>query len=240
MAKGKSVHRKDEGEHHRKKAKNLSNNYRDNLSKILKQVHPDGSFAEDGRAAVNNLGVTALDKILCVVNTLIETSDSHKKTLTSKDILYAVRICMPGELAKHAISEATKAVTKYNNTVNSRKGQSGGEKIRKSVAAGLMVDVGKVARYIRSHVVAERVGGSAPVFLAAVLEYMFAEIIELAGNATRDEKKKQIAPRAIMFSIRNDEELNSFFHNSIIGGGVLPEIHSSLIKKKGKKSSTEE
>jgi len=239
MAKGKSVHRKDEGEHRRKKAKNLSDNYRDNLSKILKRVHPELSFADDGRAAVNNLGVTVLDKLLCTINILIESSDSHKKTMSTKDISCAISICLPGELSKHAISMGLKAMAKYKSTVESRKGRSGDEKIRKSVAAGLMVDVGKVARYIRSHVVAERVSAFAPVYLAAVLEYIFEEIIYLAGNATEHLKKKQITPRAVMLSIKGDEEMDNLFHNSIIGGGVLPHIHPSLMKKE-KKSSHEE
>ena len=76
-----------------------------------------------------------------------------------------------------------------------------------------------------------RVG--APIYLTAVLEYLTAEILELAGNAARDNKKKRIIPRHIQLAIRNDEELNKLLGDVIIAeGGVLPNIHAVLLKKK--------
>lgn len=63
----------------------------------------------------------------------------------------------------------------------------------------------------------ERIGAGAPVYLAAVLEYLSAEILELAGNAARDNKKSRIIPRHLQLAIRNDEELNKLRKSLVFG-----------------------
>ena len=91
------------------------------------------------------------------------------------------------------------------------KGKSGGANRAaksRSSRAGLQFPVGRVHRLLRKGNYATRVGAGAPVYLAAVLEYLAAEILELAGNAARDNKKTRIIPRHLQLAIRNDEELN--------------------------------
>jgi histone H2A len=76
-------------------------------------------------------------------------------------------------------------------------------------------------------------GAGAPVYLAAVLEYLCAEILELAGNAAHDNKKSRIVPRHITLAVRNDIELDKLLGNvTIAGGGVLPNIHPHMFPKK--------
>ena len=107
-----------------------------------------------------------------------------------------------------------------------------GKSVTKSAKAGLQFPVGRMARFLKKGKYATRVGAGAPVYLAAILEYLTAEILELAGNAARDNKKSRIVPRHIQLAVRNDEELNKLFGGvTIAQGGVLPNIHSVLIPK---------
>ena len=117
------------------------------------------------------------------------------------------------------------------------RGKTSGKKSQtKSSKAGLQFPVGRVGRFLKKGKFATRVGAGAPVYLAAILEYLTAEILELAGNAARDNKKSRIVPRHIQLAVRNDEELNKLFGGvTIAQGGVLPNIHSVLIPKSTKK-----
>ncbi|KAL7490710.1 hypothetical protein ACHAWT_000745 [Skeletonema menzelii] len=99
-----------------------------------------------------------------------------------------------------------------------------------SAKAGLQFPVGRIGRYLRQGKYATRMGAGAPVYLAAVLEYLCAEILELAGNAARDNKKARIVPRHITLAVKNDEELNKLL-------GEVP-ISGRLSSKAPKKAST--
>ncbi|XP_046542383.1 histone H2A-like [Haliotis rubra] len=108
----------------------------------------------------------------------------------------------------------------------------------RSTRAGLQFPVGRLHRLLRKGNYAERIGAGAPVYMAAVLEYLAAEVLELAGNAARDNKKARIVPRHIQLAIRNDDELNKLLSGVTISeGGVLPNIQQALLPKKSSKAS---
>ncbi|XP_076937565.1 histone H2A-like [Bidens hawaiensis] len=111
----------------------------------------------------------------------------------------------------------------------------------RSVKAGLQFPVGRIGRYLKVGRYAKRVGTGAPVYLAAVLEYLAAEVLELAGNAARDNKKSRIIPRHLLLAIRNDEELGKLLSGvTIAHGGVLPNINAVLLPKRtGDKAAKE-
>uniref|UniRef100_UPI003AAEDD6B histone H2A-like isoform X1 n=1 Tax=Centroberyx gerrardi TaxID=166262 RepID=UPI003AAEDD6B len=122
------------------------------------------------------------------------------------------------------------------------RGKTGGKARAKaktrSSRAGLQFPVGRVHRLLRKGNYAQRVGAGAPVYLAAVLEYLTAEILELAGNAARDNKKTRIIPRHLQLAVRNDEELNKLLGGvTIAQGGVLPNIQAVLLPKKTEKAA---
>jgi histone H2A len=103
----------------------------------------------------------------------------------------------------------------------------------RSSKAGLQFPVGRIGRFLKTGKYSQRVGAGAPVYLAAVLEYLTAEVLELAGNAARDNKKARIIPRHVQLAVRNDEELNKLLGEvTIASGGVLPNIHAVLLPKK--------
>ncbi|TEA21844.1 hypothetical protein DBR06_SOUSAS20010027, partial [Sousa chinensis] len=313
----------------KKRKRSRKESYSVYVYKVLKQVHPDTGISSKAMGIMNSFVNDIFERIAGEASRLAHYN--KRSTITSREIQTAVRLLLPGELAKHAVSEGTKAVTKYTSSNGwllkeplrlttkstfllgslgagvlgdslgalghgvlgqlprqqqahgrldlpgrdgralvvmcqarrlardaledvidegvhdahglgrdasmSGRGKQGGKARAKaktrSSRAGLQFPVGRVHRLLRKGNYAERVGAGAPVYLAAVLEYLTAEILELAGNAARDNKKTRIIPRHLQLAIRNDEELNKLLGKvTIAQGGVLPNIQAVLLPKK--------
>ncbi|KAI5387631.1 histone H2A.2-like [Lathyrus oleraceus] len=132
------------------------------------------------------------------------------------------------------------ANTKVKKGAGGRKGGGPRKKsVTRSVRAGLQFPVGRIGRFLKKGRYAQRVGTGAPVYLAAVLEYLAAEVLELAGNAARDNKKNRISPRHLLLAVRNDEELGKLLAGVTIAyGGVLPNINPVLLPKRTENTSS--
>ena len=163
---------------------------------------------------------------------------------TPRDIQTAVRRVFTSEVGKHAVSEGTKAVTKFTgkNCVSFKDGKvqysgtltaaSDVNDVNSAIsnAAGLQAPVLEIA-----HVLHTRLGNlsslTAAVYLAATMEYLAAEILELSGNVAHDNKSSWIQPRHVQLAVRNDEELDRMFQNvSMLDGGVVPHIHPVVFR----------
>ncbi|KAH6926529.1 hypothetical protein HPB50_019441 [Hyalomma asiaticum] len=161
-------------------------------------------------------------------------SDSSEgiRTRTTK------RTALPESDAGLLVHLGRRAARKGSGSPLAQCGKAKGKSKTRSSRAGLQFPVGRIHRLLRKGNYAERVGAGAPVYLAAVLEYLAAEVLELAGNAARDNKKTRIIPRHLQLAIRNDEELNKLLSGvTIAQGGVLPNIQAVLLPKKTEKKA---
>merc|ERR1712188_176253 len=139
---------------------------------------------------------------------------------------------------KNMVASA-KGITSAKGRGKRGKGGKGGKGTKsKTSRAGLTFPVGRITRYLRNGRYSNRVSPGAGIFCSAVLEYLMAEVVELAGNACADNKRKTISPRHLMLAVRNDEELSQLFAKTVIpGSGVLPHVHSVLLPKTKKKKT---
>ena len=111
---GKAVS-KDVGKGDKKKRKSRrKESYGIYIYKVLKQVHPDTGVSSKAMSIMNSFVNDIFERVSAEASRL--SHYNKKSTITSREIQTAVRLLLPGELAKHAVSEGTKAVTKFTNS----------------------------------------------------------------------------------------------------------------------------
>ena len=98
----------------RKKKRKRKESYAIYIYKVLKQVHPDTGISSKAMTIMNSFVNDIFERIAAESSRLAHYN--KRSTITSREIQTAVRLLLPGELAKHAVSEGTKAVTKYTST----------------------------------------------------------------------------------------------------------------------------
>ena len=147
---------------------------------------------------------------------------------------------MPAKAGRPKNSIGTKSPSKSGKASaasKSKKRQTRSKPVTAATRAGTMFPPGRLARMLRRSRLAERSSVTAGVYMAAVLEYVCAEVLELAGNHVTLRGKKLIQPKDINLGIRGDDELNKLlWHATIAEGSVVPHIEDQLLpKKKAKK-----
>lgn len=203
------------------------------IYRLLRQIHPDAGMSGDGLSSVNNFVRIMIKLIMQNVNRLILNSGG-RKTLSSREVQMAIRLTLPGELSKHAVSEGVKAVTKYNSSEDFVRREPGvkAAPVARSRRAGIVFPVTRIENIMLELSTLERKSGTAAVYMAAAVEYVIAEILELAGNAARDAKKVRITPRHLKLAILNDGELTKLFKGVVMSGGVRSNINPALVPEK--------
>ena len=97
----------------KKKSKKRKESYSIYIYKVLKQVHPDTGISSKAMSIMNSFVHDIFERIGTECSRLSQYN--KKSTISSREVQTAVRLLLPGELAKHAVSEGTKAVTKYTS-----------------------------------------------------------------------------------------------------------------------------
>ena len=112
-AAGKAAVNKAAGEG-KKKRRSRKESYSIYVYKVLKQVHPDTGISSKAMSIMNSFVNDIFERIAGEASRL--ANYNKKSTISSREIQTAIRLLLPGELAKHAVSEGTKAVTKYTSS----------------------------------------------------------------------------------------------------------------------------
>ena len=98
----------------KKKAKVRKETYSSYIYKVLKQTHPDTGISQKSMSILNSFVNDIFERIATEASKL--AAYNKKSTISAREIQTAVRLILPGELAKHAVSEGTRAVTKYSSS----------------------------------------------------------------------------------------------------------------------------
>jgi histone H3/H4 len=191
------------------------------IKAVLKQINPAVRISKDSVSQINFI----VNQLAAKIGLSAKGMMTSEKTITLKLIKVAVDLSLPGELDKHARAEGARAVTKFVNSPKSGK---------KTDLSGLKVPPSRIHRII-ADTCKQRIGTTASIYCAAVVEYIIAEILELAGSVTTQETRKVISSRDLFMAINHDEELHDLLKNKlnieILTGSVIPKIHSILIPR---------
>ncbi|TFY78306.1 hypothetical protein EWM64_g5707 [Hericium alpestre] len=103
-----------EGGEKKKRRKTRKETYSTYIYRVLKQVHPDTGVSNKAMAVLNSFVNDIFERVATEASRLAQIN--KKSTISSREIQTAVRLVLPGELSKHAISEGTKSVTKFSST----------------------------------------------------------------------------------------------------------------------------
>jgi len=218
----------------RRKGKQTFSTY---IYKVLQGMNGNG-MSKKGMAVMNSVVTDVFERLMK------EASDAakyaKKATVGQQEVVTAVKFILPGKLAQFAISNGNKAVTKFEQVSKDGAKSSKKKSVSRSSKAGLVFPVGRVARHMRKARVASRIGAAAPVFVAAVLEYITGEVLEKGSDLLG--KSKRITPRVVNLGIMGDSELKQVFSKvTIAAGGVQPDnIHVSLLGKKAQKAAADD
>ena len=206
----------------RKKSK-VSHGFESYIQTLSKEINPNLSFNKEAKGQLNNI----ISIIATAISDKARQASGRQKnqTISPKEVEFGTNSVLSGELAQRAITEGSRASERFVKSMASKtKGQVGEKsaKVTKNNRAGLIFSVARSRKFLEANTKL-RISAAAPVFLAGVLEYMTREMLETAGSASTNAKRKTIKARHLLLG--QDEELKNLFKSlgmNISGAGVVP------------------
>lgn len=188
----------------KKSVKKQTINFETYIYRVFKQIAPDLKISKESKEFVNDLLFRFLKDFIPLTVTMVE--HHRHTTMSARDVQSAVRVFFVGQLAKHAVSEGSKAVMSFISTaVNKKKKTSAAKK------AGLVFPPARV-RSLMMAIIPDykadvRISSPAPVYLTGVVEYLTSELLELGVAVARDAGRHTLRSEDIQKAIEKDDEL---------------------------------
>lgn len=203
------------------------------INRILKNVS-DCEITSNARQQLNSVLVHFARR--CANYALELTEISKKKTISVAEIKGAIELVLIGELKSLALQEGMRAVETYDLEVNEKADVPTGKKTKsRQTKAGIIFPPSVIERFLRHFGYTKvMITANSPVFLASVMEYFTAQILEGSSKISTSNNKVRITVRDLELAVSTDSELRDIFHRnhlSFVGGGVVPHIHPFLLKR---------
>lgn len=205
-------------EEQQKHAKKINHFFEIYISKVLKQISQQNGITLNAKQQLNSFLCILLKEISSMVSEL--TKISKKKTISVKEIKNALDIILFGELLNCCVREGDKACNSFSN-------ESKGSRHSR---ANIIFPPSLIDKFLRNGS-SFSIASLAPVYLAAVLEFITFEILDISVKNCKERKHNRITVRDMELAVRNDIELDTLFKKyniMFLGGGVVPFIHNSF------------
>ncbi|KAM4749457.1 uncharacterized protein WCC33_006926 [Rhinophrynus dorsalis] len=186
----------------KKRKKSRKESYAIYVYKVLKQVHPDTGISSKAMGIMNSFVNDIFERIAGEASRLAHYN--KRSTITSREIQTAVRLLLPGELAKHAVSEGTKAVTKMSGRGKGGKGLGkGGAKRHRKVLRDNIQGITKPAiRRLARRGGVKRISGLIYEETRGVLKVFLENVIRDAVTYTEHAKRKTVTAMDVVYALK--------------------------------------
>ena len=207
--------------------KRTSKYFSNYISLVLKNICEKSGITKDAKTQLNSCLIILATNISN--NSQQITINNKKKTISVNEIKTSLKLVLIGDLYDKSLEEGEKAIYKY--TINKKKAKSSRQQ-----KAGIIFPAALCEKFLRDFGNSKlMITKNSPVFLAAILEYICAQILECVRDNICNLKRIRFKLSDIDYAIKNDKELGYLFNKyniEFMKGSIMPFIHPELQKKK--------